>query len=141
MKKFTTEDIQINNNMSILLTTSKYKNKIKQALNNLNHTNINIIGSHDFKDISVINKYDTWIFDTSHKTTYSIIKKINKKNHKPYIIAMIEPDDRKNKKKYKKHGVDAFISKPLDISELEALIRVINRRIKNITNNMKPSSI
>jgi signal transduction histidine kinase/DNA-binding response OmpR family regulator len=141
MKKFTTEDTQINNDMSILLTTNKYKNKIKQALNNLNYTNINSIGSHDFKDISIINNYDVWIFDTSHKTTYSIIKKINKKYHKPYIIAMIELDDRKNKKKYKKYGVDAFISKPLDISELEALIRVINRRIKNVTNNMKPSSI
>jgi len=140
IKKKSTEDVQIYNNISILLCNNIEK-KFINTLNVLGYTNVEYI---DEKSINDIKNYSLLLINLNNinnttnniitnniinnsninKKCYTLIKKLKKEKHKPYIIAI----KNNNRKKYSKY-IDAFISSTVDTDELKALLKVISRKI------------
>jgi len=125
-KKYSTEDIQIYNNLSILLHLEQNENIIVKSLQKIGYTNINIFNNQNIEDLM---KYSLLLLDLENNDTLSIIKKINKTNkERPYIIILISQHNKKIKKKIEKYKIDAYILKPVDKNELKAILKVISRR-------------
>lgn len=119
-KKFSTENVQIFNNIPILICEHLNKDIIN-ILNKLGYTNTEYTTD---KSIDQIKNYEILFIDLNKSNNCHILKKIKKEEKKPYIIGITD----KRKKKYEKY-VDAFISTPVDINELKALLKVISRRL------------
>jgi len=119
-KKFSTENVQIFNNIPILIC-EHLNEDIINILNKLGYTNTEYTTD---KSIEQIKNYEILFIDLNKNNNCHILKKIKKEEKKPYIIGITD----KRKKKYEKY-VDAFISTPVDINELKALLKVISRRL------------
>ena len=119
-KKFSTENVQIFNNIPILIC-EHLNEDIINILNKLGYTNTEYTTD---KSIEQIKNYEILFIDLNKSNNCHILKKIKKEEKKPYIIGITD----KRKKKYEKY-VDAFISTPVDINELKALLKVISRRL------------
>ncbi len=127
IKKKSTDDIQIYNNLPILIY---FDDTILATLYRFGYSNITKVGNDHDLLLKVTNDvYSLLLIDIDQMDNLSVLKKVKKINNKIYIIAMIPNSDKKIKKKCDKYNTDAYISKPIDSNELKALLRVICRRI------------
>ena len=135
-KKKSTDEIKIYNNFSILISDDNKFNQqiVANMLNKLGYKNIDISNDGEETIRKTIKKkinYDLHLVDIHLPKIdgYKIVKTLKKElKGDVYIVAMVN-ENKKEDKKIKKSEFDAYITKPINLNELRAILKVISRHI------------
>jgi signal transduction histidine kinase/DNA-binding response OmpR family regulator len=124
--------IDICKNINILIVEDSINNQkvISAMLHKLGYNSFDVVRNGiECLEFLETRKYDVILMDIimPHMDGFQTSKEINKRlnSSRPYIIAVSAID--KNDK-YKKYGIDAYISKPINIIELETILDIINEK-------------
>jgi signal transduction histidine kinase len=127
-------DIYTNYDIELLIAEDSIFNQIVivKMLNKLGFNNIDIV-KNGFETLEHIKKktYDILFLDIKMPIMdgYVTAREINKNfsNNKPFIIATTASVTESDKQKCFEAGIDAHISKPIILTELETMINTINK--------------